>query len=549
MLRAATYVRMSSDRQEDSPARQRSLLVPYLRAKGYVLAKEYEDLEQRGWDEDRLGLAKLIADARDRCWDVLVVDEWSRLSRSNFITTIATIIGPLRDAGVRLDTVRDGPKDWNDIAGQIMMVVDSFKSESESRDIGRRTLSKMMMLAEQGELFLGPTPYGYKAIEQDGRRVRLEPGDPAEIEIVRWLFDSCANRGRGVTALARDLTERKVPPPGGTVGWHPSTIRSILTNPNYAGHYRFNMTTRKRFAFAAGGTIQVSTPNSKNKSKRFRQAEADVVVKRDTHPPLVDQGLFDAAAAALAARRSAPVGAERKARLLSGVLHCYHCGRVMYSVKQLGVPKWRCATNYRRLPGWEPCEASFQVSEALVEDAVVEAVVGIYTNPAHRAERERLARAADKKARDTSLVDSLRKKIAAVEKRIANGYENLIDLGKAQAAVLAKKLTELEAYRDRWKKDLKAASRPRPSPAGMAARVVTLKDAFGMTAPARANAIVKSFFVKVVVEFRTRPSRSGKKRWHEAVGYHPTRRPAPGPCIGTKLLVELERELGVRFSG
>lgn len=66
---AAVYVRMSSEKQ-DSPARQRSLIEPYVRSRGHRVVAEYEDLEGKGWDKDRPGLQRLIRDAQAGRFDV-----------------------------------------------------------------------------------------------------------------------------------------------------------------------------------------------------------------------------------------------------------------------------------------------------------------------------------------------------------------------------------------------------------------------------------------------------------------------------------------------
>ena len=54
-VRAAQYIRMSTDDQADSPERQRSLVLPYCERKGYIVVEVYEDLGMRGWDDARPG--------------------------------------------------------------------------------------------------------------------------------------------------------------------------------------------------------------------------------------------------------------------------------------------------------------------------------------------------------------------------------------------------------------------------------------------------------------------------------------------------------------
>src|SRR5262245_53992547 len=90
--RCAVYVRMSTPDQKDSPERQRSQVLPYLERRGYRLVGEYEDLGVRGHEfEKREGFQRLLKDARAGKFDVIVVDELSRLSRQEVVEYIVSV--------------------------------------------------------------------------------------------------------------------------------------------------------------------------------------------------------------------------------------------------------------------------------------------------------------------------------------------------------------------------------------------------------------------------------------------------------------------------
>src|SRR5262245_56684400 len=100
MKRAAIYIRMSTEDQPDSPERQRSQILPHCEKLGVKVVKEYVDLAQRGWDPSRSEFQRMLADAKARQFDIIVVDEVSRLSRQSPLDYIQTVACPLRDAGV-----------------------------------------------------------------------------------------------------------------------------------------------------------------------------------------------------------------------------------------------------------------------------------------------------------------------------------------------------------------------------------------------------------------------------------------------------------------
>src|SRR4051794_8073994 len=100
VVRVAVYIRMSTDDQAGSPERQRSLVLPYCQRKGYVVVDVYEDLGMRGWDDARPDFQRLMQDAKQKKFDIIVVDEQSRLCRDDPIEFAATVAYPLRGAGV-----------------------------------------------------------------------------------------------------------------------------------------------------------------------------------------------------------------------------------------------------------------------------------------------------------------------------------------------------------------------------------------------------------------------------------------------------------------
>src|SRR5262249_26012960 len=103
--RVAVYFRMSRDVQDESIERQKSQVDPHCKAKGYAVVAEEKDEGVRGSEvERRLGLQRLLALARARRIDGIVVDDLKRLARLDGWDT-AELLNPLRKAGVWIETV------------------------------------------------------------------------------------------------------------------------------------------------------------------------------------------------------------------------------------------------------------------------------------------------------------------------------------------------------------------------------------------------------------------------------------------------------------
>jgi DNA invertase Pin-like site-specific DNA recombinase len=192
-------------------------VAPYAARKGYEVAGEYVDEGVSGDEFDRLAdFQRLLRDAKARRFEVVVVDEPSRLSRQDPIDFIVKVVDPLRHAGVGVDTVSSGPLDYQSLAGIILSVVHADKSASESKNISRRVLTRLVEKARKGLQPPAITPYGYKAArDSDGNRI-LVTGDPEEVRVVRWIYEAVADRGWTIGQVINELAARGVRPPGAT---------------------------------------------------------------------------------------------------------------------------------------------------------------------------------------------------------------------------------------------------------------------------------------------------------------------------------------------
>jgi site-specific DNA recombinase len=188
MMRAATYIRMSTDEQPDSPERQRSQILPYCERLGYRIVQEYSDLGERGWRDDRPQFLRLLQDAQAGKFDVIVVDEMSRLSRQDPFDYIVKVAHPLREAGVGVESVAEGRQDWDELVGMILLTVRQDKARQESITLGRRTATGQVRKAKEGKLFSGRAPYGYRyKVEKGVRKADRKEGLSATVSALALM--------------------------------------------------------------------------------------------------------------------------------------------------------------------------------------------------------------------------------------------------------------------------------------------------------------------------------------------------------------------------
>src|SRR5262249_7556358 len=121
LIPAVAYYRMSSDRQETSIPDQQAEVRAYATKHGDQIVREYTDLGISGdATEKRMHFQRMLRDATDKgdfevvlCWDQDRFGRFDPLEAGYWVK-------PLRDAGIRLETVAQGRIDWEDFAGRII---------------------------------------------------------------------------------------------------------------------------------------------------------------------------------------------------------------------------------------------------------------------------------------------------------------------------------------------------------------------------------------------------------------------------------------------
>ncbi|BBH16796.1 site-specific recombinase DNA invertase Pin [Nocardioides baekrokdamisoli] len=207
--RAALYLRQSPTRNgEDGIERQRERTTALASSRGWRVVSEYVDLDvsaskTRGKGTD---WARMLTDRSAGLIDVVIAVDLDRLLRST------RDLNALIDAGLMAVTV-DGEIDLTTADGEFRATMLAGIARFEVRRKGERQSRANQQRAERGGVPKGTRCTGYNT---DGT-VRED-----EAETVRALFNEFA-QGDTLRTLSRryELT--------------PSSVRTILTNPRYAG--------------------------------------------------------------------------------------------------------------------------------------------------------------------------------------------------------------------------------------------------------------------------------------------------------------------------
>lgn len=487
-MRAAIYARFSSDKQQErSIDDQVALCRAICDRDGLTVIRVYDDRALSGASTiNRLGLQRLLRDAREGQFDVVVTEALDRLSRDQ--EDLAGMFKRLRFAGISILTAQDG------IATDIHVGVKGLLGQMYLRDLAQKVHRGQAGVLRDGR-HNGGHSYGYQPVP--GRPGELTI-DEQEAAVVRAIFRDYVG-GLSPRDIATSLNQRSVPGPRGGV-WNASTItgsrtraNGILRNELYAGKIVWN---RQRFIKDPDTGRRVSRPNPPD-----QWMTADAV-----HLRIIDSETWARASARSSMRGSQQQRrlATRPQNLLSGLIKCGCCGSgfVVNGVGRAG-KVLRCS----RMRETGLCDNRLSIPLQEIEDRTLRAIERDLADPVLIAEYVReYHRARNEMARDSAgrrkLAEAkLRTVLSAIEKTV----DAIVAVGASRA--LQERLAAQEAERDAIEQELATMTTPPISfhPRAAAELAERVGDLKAMLAAAdqenrdRATAAIRQMVEKIVV--------------------------------------------------
>ena len=213
---AAIYCRLSVEdagkraAESESIRNQRALLLGYAKKQGWAVYDIYADEDYSGLREDRPAFQRLLADAEERKFSIILCKTQSRFTR-NAGTAEKYLHALFPLWGIRFVTVVDGvdtASHANKKARQINSLVNEWYSEELSENIRAVFRRKM----EAGQFLGNYAPYGYR--KDPCCRHHLIP-DAETAPVVAEIYDlylsglSCKMIGERLTAQGIPTASRR----------------------------------------------------------------------------------------------------------------------------------------------------------------------------------------------------------------------------------------------------------------------------------------------------------------------------------------------------
>jgi DNA invertase Pin-like site-specific DNA recombinase len=259
-LRAAQYLRMSTEHQQYSLDNQEAAIRRYAEANNMSMVRTFEDGGRSGLVlSGRTGLQDLLETVQvgKADFDVILVYDVSRWGRFQDSDEGIYYEYLCKRAKIAVHYCAELFPNDASLTTAVLKTVKRTMAAEYSRELSVKVFAGQCRLIELGFRQGGPAGFGLRRqlIAQDRTakgiltrgeqksihtdRVILVPGPAEEVNIVREIYDRFVNGKETEEAIANVLNSQGVLTDLGRQ-WTRATIRQILTNPKYSGVNVFN---------------------------------------------------------------------------------------------------------------------------------------------------------------------------------------------------------------------------------------------------------------------------------------------------------------------
>lgn len=265
LIRAAEYVRMSTEHQQYSTENQADKIREYANRRGIHIVRTYADEGRSGLNiGGRPALQRLIGDVESGKADfqVILVYDVSRWGRFQDADESAYYEYRCRRAGIQVAYCAEQFENDGSPVSTIVKGVKRAMAGEYSRELSAKVFAGQCRLIELGYRQGGPAGYGLRRmlVDQHGMakgelargehkclqtdRVVLMPGPPEEVRIVNLIYQWFTEEGLAEFEIARRLNNMSVRTDIGRE-WTRGTVHEVLSNEKYIGNNIYNRVSFK----------------------------------------------------------------------------------------------------------------------------------------------------------------------------------------------------------------------------------------------------------------------------------------------------------------
>jgi DNA invertase Pin-like site-specific DNA recombinase len=259
-LRAAQYVRMSTDFQRYSIENQAAVIATYARLHGLTIVETYRDVGLSGVRlKSRTGLIQLLDDVQSGRADFahILVYDVSRWGRFQDTDEAAHYEFVCKKAGIQVAYCAEQFDNDGTMMSSILKNLKRVMAAEFSRELSAKVHAGLLRVAGLGFRVGGPLGYGLRRelLNENGSskgllkrgeqknlktdRVILRLGPPNEVKIINRIFAEYVERKKSQEEIVRQLNREGVPNHLARP-WTRRMIDYVLSDERYVGNVIYN---------------------------------------------------------------------------------------------------------------------------------------------------------------------------------------------------------------------------------------------------------------------------------------------------------------------
>ena len=330
-MKVALYGRVSTDEQKENQTinNQKRELDKYIKNNGYKIYDYYLDEGVSGSIpfEDRTEGRRLLLDAKDKKFDLVIVLKTDRLGRN--LKVMLNTVDAFSKLNIGFKSISE-PYNTQTPEGKMMFSVISSFSEYDWNNIQRNSMRGKERAIDEGRWIGGVPPYGYvvnkeiKKLEMYDEKVLL--GKYSEVDIIKKIYELCSLRKLSCAKIAEKLNSEGIPP---------------YTEGK-------NKLKRKKARYWIGERIRNLIKDETYKGEKIigKRAKKDGLNKVIKVSPIVSTDVWEKAQDVLKSNMIQSLRNTKRHYLLTGKIKCSKCGRNFTGLANYNITYYSC-NNYR----------------------------------------------------------------------------------------------------------------------------------------------------------------------------------------------------------
>ncbi|MCB2288440.1 recombinase family protein [Clostridium sp. CS001] len=295
----------------------------------------YEDEGFSGKNIKRPQFQKMLIDAKEKRFDVIICYRLDRISRN--ISDFSTLINQLDSFHISFISVNE-QFDTSTPMGRAMMYIASIFAQLERETIGERVRDNMLELSKTGRWLGGQTPLGYESkklcylnAEFNEKTMNILSPIEEELQVVKVIYDKYL-KFKSINQVFIYLFKNNIKTKNGA-DFNKKRIQLILRNPLYV---RADENVMKHLDAIGMNVIGIADNKhgiltyNKSKGTKIKRDVTEWIAAISAHEGIVDASLWlDVQQILDENKNKAPRLGTSAAALLTGTLKCSKCGKSM----------------------------------------------------------------------------------------------------------------------------------------------------------------------------------------------------------------------------